>query len=31
MPDGTVHEDVTVHFADSGEPDVRGGVLEPIR
>lgn len=31
MPDGTVHRDVTVHFADSGEPDVRGGVLEPVR
>lgn len=31
MPDGTVHQDVTVHFAESGEPDVRGGVLEPVR
>lgn len=31
MPDGTVHQDVTVLFGESGEPDVRGGVLEPIR
>lgn len=31
MPDGTVHQDVTVHFAESGEPDVSGGVLEPVR
>lgn len=30
MPDGTVHRDVTVIFDSSGEPDVRGGVLEPL-
>lgn len=26
MPDGTVHEDVTILFADSGEPEISGGL-----